>query len=70
MSRRPFGVSKIDGVRAGKILDGIDVFDAARYAGRVEGAARVLCEAVASRNGTAEDAEPAGVHLRTAGRSR
>ncbi|BAQ49050.1 MULTISPECIES: hypothetical protein [Methylobacterium] len=43
-------------IRAGKILDGIDVVDAARYAGRIEGAARILCEAVASRNGSASDA--------------
>ncbi len=43
-------------MRAGVILAGIDVIDASYYSDRIESAARVLSDAVASRNGSTSDA--------------
>ncbi|WP_082171972.1 PIN domain-containing protein [Methylobacterium indicum] len=43
-------------VRAGVILAGIDVIDASYYSDRIESAAGVLSDAVASRNGSTSDA--------------
>ncbi|WP_082173223.1 PIN domain-containing protein [Methylobacterium platani] len=43
-------------VRAEVILAGIDVIDASYYSDRIESAARVLSDAVASRNGSTSDA--------------
>ncbi|BCM81560.1 PIN domain-containing protein [Methylobacterium indicum] len=43
-------------VRAGVILAGIDVIDASYYSDRIDSAARVLSDAVASRNGSTSDA--------------